>query len=103
MEPVSRISAAPVWSRDGHELFYRGIGGREAKMVAAAVQTQPEFRVTNRTNLFPVTEFENATPHANYDVLKDGRFLMVRQPRVSELVYVLNWRNLQASANAPRR
>jgi eukaryotic-like serine/threonine-protein kinase len=93
----------PVWSRDGRELFYRGVGGRDAKMVAASIQTEPAFRVVNRVELFPIADYENATPHANYDVLKDGRFLMIRQPRVSEVVYVLNWRKLEHAAAAVRR
>ena len=92
----------PVWSRDGRELFYRGVGGRDATMMAASVQTQPVFRVVNRVELFPIADFENATPHANYEMLKDGRFLMVRQPRVSEVVYVLNWQALKRTQELVR-
>jgi Tol biopolymer transport system component len=92
----------PVWSRDGRELFYRAVGGRDAKLVAAAIERSPALRVTNRTELFPIADFENATPHANYDVLKDGRFLMVRQQSASEIVFVLNWQRLESSATSVR-
>ncbi|HEY6219377.1 MAG TPA: hypothetical protein VIV65_04930, partial [Gemmatimonadaceae bacterium] len=88
----------PVWSRDGRELFYRGVGGRDAMMVAATLRTSPDLQVVKRVPLFSIADYENATPHANYDVLRDGRFLMVRQPRVSEIVYVLNWRALTAGS-----
>ncbi|GAI98958.1 unnamed protein product, partial [marine sediment metagenome] len=38
----------PVWSRDGKELFYRS----GDKMIAASIETQPEFRVTRIEELF---------------------------------------------------
>ncbi|HEX6250131.1 MAG TPA: protein kinase [Gemmatimonadaceae bacterium] len=81
----------PVWSRDGRELFYRGFGQQGSPLIAVTVQTSPEFQVLARRELFDVSEFEAAVPHANYDVGPDGRFAMVYQGRLSELVLVQNW------------
>ncbi|MEO7137027.1 MAG: protein kinase [Gemmatimonadales bacterium] len=85
----------PVWSRDGRELFYRSLGPREPQLVTAAVETHPAFRVLSRTPLFDVDEYETAVPHANYDVMPDGRSLvMVRMGRLSEFVYLQHWTEL---------
>jgi len=82
----------PVWARDGHTLFYRSLGPREQQMIAASVENRAEFRVLSRTALFDVAEYEGATPHANYDVMPDGKSLvMVRMGRLSEFVYLQNW------------
>jgi serine/threonine-protein kinase len=81
----------PVWSRNGAELFYRGFGAQGTPLVAVAVQTTPAFRVVSRTELFDVSDYEPATPHANYDVGPDGRFVMVHQGRLSDMVVIQNW------------
>jgi serine/threonine-protein kinase len=85
----------PVWSRDGHELFYRSLGPGEPQLIAARVETSPAPRVVSRTPLFAVTDFEPAVPHANYDVMPDGKsFVMVRQGRLSQFVYLQHWTGL---------
>ncbi|HEU5050044.1 MAG TPA: protein kinase [Gemmatimonadales bacterium] len=82
----------PVWSRDGRELFYRTIGTGDPQLVSAVIATSPALRVVSRTPLFSVGDYEPAVPHANYDVLPDRRsFVMVRQGRLAEFVYVQNW------------
>ena len=82
----------PVWSRDGRELFYRSLGPGEPELVAALIETHPSLRVVSRTPLFPVTDYEAAVPHANYDVMPDGQsFVMVRQGRLSQFVYLQRW------------
>jgi serine/threonine-protein kinase len=81
----------PVWSRDGRELFYVGFQQQGSQLVAVGVETDPEFRVRSRTALFDASEYEPSDPHANFDVLPDGRFVMVHQGRLSEMVLVLNW------------
>jgi Tol biopolymer transport system component len=94
----------PVWSRDGPELFYRSLGPREPKLVAAAIETSPDLRVRSRTTLFDISEYETAVPHANYDVMPDGQnFIFVRQGRLSEFVYLRRWTELlprQSAAGA---
>jgi hypothetical protein len=81
----------PVWSRDGRELFYVGFQQQGSQLVAVGVETDPEFRVRSRTALFDASEYEPSDPHANFDVLPDGRFVMVHQGRLSEMVLLLNW------------
>ncbi|HKV74952.1 MAG TPA: hypothetical protein VJN95_10570, partial [Gemmatimonadales bacterium] len=83
-----------VWARSGRELFYRSGSAAEPWLVAAAVETSGEFRVTGRNRLFTMANFEFAIPHANYDVFPDGKsFVMVRQGRPgqsAEIVYLQN-------------
>jgi hypothetical protein len=81
----------PVWARDGRELYYVGFAQQGSQLVALGVETEPEFRVLSRTALFDASEYEPADPHANYDVGPDGRFVMIHQGRLSEIVLVLNW------------
>jgi serine/threonine-protein kinase len=78
----------PRWSRDGRELFYR----RDDRMMSVRLSNDP-------ANLFPsqpVQLWEH--PHfqgraiPQYDVAKDGRFLMIRnEPGSSRLIVVVNW------------
>jgi eukaryotic-like serine/threonine-protein kinase len=82
----------PVWSRDGREIFYRDNGSQW--LHAARVTMSPNVQVISRTQLFGIADFESAGPHANYDVTPDGRFIFVRQPRASELIYIQNWPEL---------
>jgi len=85
----------PVWSRDGRELFYRSLGPGEPQLMVARIETVPTPRVISRTPLFAVTDFEPAVPHANYDVMPDGKgFVMVRQGRLSQFVYLQHWTGL---------
>ena len=82
----------PVWGPDGRELFYVGQGLGVPYLIAARVTTGAEFGVTSRTPLFDLSEFEPASPHANYDISPDGTtFALVHQGALSELVFVLNW------------
>jgi len=82
----------PTWSRDGRELFYRGVTAQGTSLIAAALQTAPEFRVVSRAPLFDVEPFEGASPHANYDVAPDGKgFVMVHQGQLSQIIVVQNW------------
>jgi eukaryotic-like serine/threonine-protein kinase len=93
----------PLWSRDGRELFYRSLGPGEPQLIAARIQTTPFPRVISRTPLFAVTDFEPAVPHANYDVMPDGKgFVMVRQGRLSQFVYLQHWTGL-LQKRAPAR
>jgi Tol biopolymer transport system component len=77
----------PIWSRDGKELFYRG--GRDSpKMMVATCETEPEFDVIERKELFETINFRD------YDVDPNGQFLMIRDPRESTSLginVVLNW------------
>ncbi|MEO7648230.1 MAG: hypothetical protein ABIV11_08355, partial [Gemmatimonadaceae bacterium] len=81
----------PVWSRNGRELFYRGFSPQGTPLVAVSIQTNPALRVLGREELFDVSDYEGAAPHANYDVRSDGRFAMVYQGRLSQMVVIQNW------------
>lgn len=90
---------APVWRRDGRELFYVGEGG---EMLAVPVEDGPGFAAGRPEMLFEIgqdvvaTDASQGGVHAAYDVDPDGRrFLMIRQvedaPEVHPLVWVANW------------
>jgi Tol biopolymer transport system component len=84
--------AEPVWSRTGGEIFYRRqASATEAELVAAAVTTTPEFRVTARTTLFPVALMEVSQPHANYDAAPDGQsFAFIRRSPAVRIEVIQN-------------
>ena len=78
----------PVWSRDGHELYYL----EGSKMMAVRIETQPELRPQPAEVLFDGDYFHRN--RRSYDVATDGRFLMI-QPMITEqdgqIHVVLNW------------
>ena len=78
----------PVWSRDGHRLFFRS----GPVVYAATVTTSPAFSVVRR-DPFVTGVFETNPSHANYDVTPDGsHLLMVKQAgEDAQLVVVYNW------------
>ncbi len=79
----------PVWSRDGKELFYR-CGD---KMIAAGIETKPEFRVIRSEVLFE-GKYLSRVSRRDYDVSPDGRFLMIKESQTSMplgINVVLNW------------
>ena len=66
--------AEPVWSPDGHELFYRS----SDKMIAATITTEPAFAVVRRQVLFD-DQYQRGRIYADYDVMRDGKsFVMIR-------------------------
>jgi len=84
----------PVWSRDGRRLYYRGGGSlREVRFTP-----EPAAAVSEPRALFP-DRFEDpqAGNHTGYDVLPDGRLLMIEPSdkgggsRRSEIVVVLDF------------
>ena len=82
----------PLWSRDGHELFYRN----GDKTMEVAVTTQPSFSASTPKILFE-GEYETVGgPGTNFDIAPDGqRFLMVKaSPGAAagtQINVVLNW------------
>jgi serine/threonine-protein kinase len=79
----------PIWSRDGKELFYRSGN----KMIAAAVETKPQFKITGYSELFE-GRYLSMSSLQNYDVAPDGRFLMIQETKESTplgINVVLNW------------
>ena len=82
----------PAWARNGRELFYIGVGDTSTPVIAATFESGTEFKVTARNPLSSANEYAGATPHTNYDVMPDGRFVMVRQGKLSEIVVIQNWK-----------
>ncbi len=88
---------APVWSPDGKQLFYYSA---DNKFFAVDIQTQPVFSPGKRSPL-PIVGMlnEGFGPSRNYDVTRDGRFLVILQGPQREvnsrssiqINVVLNW------------
>jgi serine/threonine-protein kinase len=94
----------PMWSRDGRELFYRGESDGHVQLVAATVDRGPPFRVTSRTTLFAVDDYDAAQPHANYDVSPDGKsFVMIHRAPTGRLTVIQNLPELVRRLSAARR
>jgi eukaryotic-like serine/threonine-protein kinase len=92
---------APVWSRDGDEIFFEGGTAAAAyeegsvEMMAVDWITEPDVR-PGKPKLFFRGDFLSSTEYGrNYDVLPDGRFVMLKPDRESpppvELHVIRNW------------
>lgn len=80
--------AAPVWSRDGHELYYYS---GDHKIMAVDIKSGPPFQYDVPKPLF---EVEMPAVNTRFDVGKDGRFLVPVQAEpggVAPMNVVLNW------------
>ena len=81
---------APMWSRNGSELFYRG--NVDDRMYAVSLQVGATL-IAEPPRLLFVGNFErNPGPLANYDVAGDGRFLMLQKDEMPvEFRVVIGW------------
>jgi Tol biopolymer transport system component len=82
---------SPLWSPDGETLYYVSLDGT---LIGAALQTDPEVRVTERAELFDgVTDLQSS--NVNYDVHPDGEgFLIIDQGGGASgrnIVWILDW------------
>jgi serine/threonine-protein kinase len=71
----------PLWARNGRELFYRGVDG---SVMGLSVETGGgEFRAGIPSTIVAGSSFLaeplSALPQQTYDVLPDGRFLMIQE------------------------
>ena len=84
---------APVWARNGRELFYAS--SPTGQLMAVDITTEPTFQAgTPRVVLEEGFRLVAGTQGANYDVSPDGqRFLMVQggEANLTQLNVVLNW------------
>ena len=90
--PVSEGGGVQVrWSPSGREVFYRGATGRI--MAVAFDDNGAEPALGRPTALFEdVYDFGQGISIPNYDVTREGRFLMLRRgSQVGILKVVLNW------------
>ena len=94
---------APVWSRNGRELFYRGADA----MMAMEVGSDPTKAGAARKLFdFPLAIYGRDPNRVEYDVAADGRFLAVRtDPRSGgeEIRVVTNWLADRMRAGDPTR
>jgi hypothetical protein len=89
---------APVWRRDGTELFYVT---PDNDLMAAAVDTDGEFKLGAAVRLFTRPSLSGPTTStANYDITRDGRrFIAVEAADLNtqttnaspQIGIVLNW------------
>lgn len=70
----SGAGSQPRWSRDGHELYY--VAGET--MMAVRVATAGNTFIAQRPVALFEGRFEAPAARANFDVLPDGRFVMVK-------------------------
>jgi serine/threonine-protein kinase len=86
--PVSTSAGwQPLWSRDGRELYYR-----DSNRIMRTTVDASTGRISPPTVLFdsPFTMSQGADLfRTQYDVTRDGRFLMVRRAETGDRVRVL--------------
>jgi hypothetical protein len=83
---------APMWNRNGRELFYRN----GAKMLAVTVSSDPELSLSAPALVFERPySYGTGVTVSNYDVSADGQhFLMVKEQTGGNRVHlVLNFFN----------
>ena len=95
---VSQEGFQPAWALDGSALFYRAADGA---MMRVPVRPGPTWNAGLPTRLFDGGTFFGAMSTGSgygrtYDVAKDGRFLMVKEPAPDRapsisMVVVQNW------------
>lgn len=86
---------SPMWSRDGHKIFYWTAN----QFREATVTSTPTFSVTSRQTLFSA-DYAAGYGYPAFDVMPDGAtFLMMRsvENRRDEVVVVHNFRALLKS------
>jgi eukaryotic-like serine/threonine-protein kinase len=83
------------WSRDGRELFYRAGGAMYALPLR---ETEGRLTAGPAVELFRGVFEQRPGFRANYDVLPDGRFLMLRRrggTPTQQIIVSLNWKSTQ--------
>ena len=96
MQVSSGGGLAPLWSRDGRELYYLS---SEKKMMAVRVTPGATKALSDPVTLFRVPDdllAVEALYYTPWDVARDGRFLMARlvagsQDQAGAIVVVENW------------
>jgi len=80
----------PLWARNGHEILYRN----GDKMMAVAVDTEPEFHAGRPVLLFEGEFYNSDKPFHFYDITPDGQhFIMLQEVESwpTQIHVVLNW------------
>jgi hypothetical protein len=83
---------SPAWSRDGRELFFRGVDG---SIFAARVAATTGFAASTPVKLFANRNYFLGAASRNFDVSPDGsKFLMIKilpSQEVPQFVFVEHW------------
>ena len=86
----------PLWSRDGQELFFASLDGRQ--MIAVPVQSGTTLVAGRPQVLFELPMLVATAGNRPYDIAPDGRFLIIRSDQAEagvapapNLVVVQNW------------
>jgi eukaryotic-like serine/threonine-protein kinase len=89
--PISNAGGSqPLWSWDDRELYYRS----ETHVMAVKITTQTGFSAGTPEPLFQDKYDREHRDDRNYDVARDGRFLMLKvdpPPGPPQLHVVMNW------------
>ncbi len=86
---------APIWARNGKQIFYRN--DDKAQVWVVDIQTESDFYAGPPRLLFEKPGYHSSNPIREYDLSLDGkRFLMVknevRESRpVTEMILIQNW------------
>jgi dipeptidyl aminopeptidase/acylaminoacyl peptidase len=93
---------APVWSRDGREIYY--LAGEA--ILAVEVEAGESFRAGVPRRLFSGPYDLRIVPRRNYDVGPDGRFVVVKRKYLAssprELVLLDGWQAADPARSATR-
>ena len=84
----------PVWSRDGTQVFYRGLESDPWMLSARVAVSGGALSVTRRERLFDASPYLANQFLQMYDVAPDGRFLMFKldaQTPRTDVVIIRNW------------
>ena len=88
----------PLWSRNGRELFFASLDGRQ--MFAVPVQSGTTLVAGRPQVLFDLAMLVQGGGNRPYDIAPDGRFLIIRSGQAEAdggtasnmiLILVLNW------------
>jgi Tol biopolymer transport system component len=83
----------PAWGRNNGELFYRGTGSG-GPLVVVRLSLDP-LRVLSRITLFDAGQYDESTPHNNYDYDPvNDRFVFVRTDMPNEIRVIRDWHAL---------
>jgi len=95
----------PVWSRDGTTLFYRSA----THMMAATIVERPTLAVARRDTLFEERGRYVRAGSTRYDVMPDGKLLMLRRDSAAvvdrastSVTWMANWTRLMERSPTPR-
>jgi serine/threonine-protein kinase len=89
-----------IWGPDGRSLYYRGALG---EVVHVAVTTGASFSIGARKTVL-TGDYLTDSSHPNWDVGRDGRFLMLKRAGAeSQTVVVHNWARELREKTAPRQ